>query len=50
MKDDSVYIEHMLECIQKILEYTQEGKEHFLRSAITQDAVVRNLQVMAESS
>ena len=50
MKDDSVYIEHMLECTQKIPEYTQEGKEHFLRSAITQDAVVRNLQVMAESS
>lgn len=48
-KDDSVYIEHMLDCIQRIDEYV-ENKEQFYSSHLVQDAVVRNLQVMAESS
>lgn len=48
-KDDSVYIEHMLDCIQRIDEYV-ENEEQFYSSHLVQDAVVRNLQVMAESS
>ncbi len=48
-KDDSVYIEHMLECIQRIDEYVV-SKEQFYNTHLVQDAVVRNLQVMAESS
>lgn len=48
-KDDSVYIEHMLECILRINQYI-ENKEQFYQSHLIQDAVVRNLQVMAESS
>jgi len=48
-KDDSVYVEHMLDCLQRIDEYV-ESKEQFYSSRLVQDAVVRNLQVMAESS
>ena len=48
-RDDSVYIEHMLECILRINQYV-ENKEQFYQSHLVQDAVVRNLQVMAESS
>jgi len=48
-KDDSVYIEHMLECIQRIDEYVV-SKEQFYNTHLVQDAVVRNLQVMAKSS
>ncbi len=48
-KDDSIYIDHMLDCIQRIGEYV-ESKEQFYSSRLVQDAVVRNLQVMAESS
>jgi len=48
-KDDSIYIEHMLECILRINQYV-ENKEQFYQSHLVQDAVVRNLQVMAESS
>ncbi|SDX75896.1 Uncharacterized conserved protein, contains HEPN domain [Allochromatium warmingii] len=50
MKDDTVYIDHMLECIERIFEYTQQNKDQFYKSTLVQDAVVRNLQVMAESS
>jgi uncharacterized protein with HEPN domain len=31
-------------------EYTSEGKESFLLDRKTQDAVIRNLQILAESS
>lgn len=48
-KDDSVYVIHMLECIQRINEYV-EDREQFYSSRLVQDAVIRNLQVMAESS
>lgn len=49
-KNDAIYIEHMLVCIQKINEYTEGSKEKFFNSTHVQDAVVRNLQVLAESS
>jgi uncharacterized protein with HEPN domain len=48
-KDNAVYIEHMLDSILRIDEYV-ESKELFYDSHLVQDAVVRNLQVMAESS
>jgi len=49
-KDNSVYIEHMLMCIEKINQYTDGSKEKFFDSPLVQDAVIRNLQVLAESS
>lgn len=48
-KDALVYVEHMLDSIQRIDEYV-ESKEQFYDSHLVQDAVIRNLQVMAESS
>ena len=48
-KDNRVYVEHMLTCIEKINLYTEGSKEKFFASPLVQDAVIRNLQVMAES-
>ena len=48
-KDALVYVEHMLDSIQRIDEYV-ESKQQFYDSRLVQDAVIRNLQVMAESS
>lgn len=50
MKDDKLYLIHIQECIQRIEEYTREGKDRFLDDTKTQDAVLRNLQTLAESS
>lgn len=50
MKDDRVYVEHILECIRRIERYTQDGKTAFLADSLIADAVIRNLQVLAESS
>jgi len=50
MKDDCLYLEHILECIRKIEDYTEMDEARFMDSSMIQDAVVRNLQVMADST
>ena len=50
MKDDRLYLIHIQEAIERIEEYTQKGKEDFLEDRKTQDAVLRNLHTLAESS
>lgn len=50
MKDARAYIEHMLTCIQKVEDFVSGDKQAFLNSVLIQDAVLRNLQVMVESS
>ena len=50
MKDDSVYLRHILECIRRIEEDGAAGIEAFRASHTLQDAILRNLQVLAESS
>jgi len=47
---DRALIEHMLECIARIREYTKDGHDAFCHSGLIQDAVIRNLQTLAESS
>lgn len=47
---DQVYVEHMLECITRIERYVDHDRARFMESEIVQDAVVRNLQTLAESS
>ena len=50
MKDDSVYLKHILECIERIAEDTREGHDSFLSSHLHQDAVLPNLQILSEST
>lgn len=39
MKDGRVYLIHIRDCINRIKQYTIEGKEVFLNDMKTQDAV-----------
>lgn len=50
MKDDRVYLKHILRCIARIPEYTAGGRDSFFASPLIQDGVIRNLQTLAESS
>jgi len=50
MKDDAVYLHHLIECITRIEKNTSQGRDRFMESHTLQDAVMRNLQVMAEST
>ncbi|HEY3291747.1 MAG TPA: DUF86 domain-containing protein [Anaerolineae bacterium] len=50
--DDRFYLEHIRECIELIELYTRDvtDLDTFLADRKTQDAVLRNLQIMAEST
>src|SRR5919106_1655379 len=50
MKDDAVYLRHILECIRRIEANAAGGREQFMASHTLQDAVLRNLQTMTEST
>jgi uncharacterized protein with HEPN domain len=49
MKNDKLYLLHISECLDRIDRYVSEGAEQFMKDTKTQDAVLRNLQVMAVS-
>jgi len=49
MRDDAVYLRHILDAIHSIAEYTAGGREQFLRHKMAQDAVVRNLEIIGEA-
>lgn len=49
MKDDRLYLVHVLDCIDHILQYTGDGWNSFLADRKTQDAVLRNLHTLSES-
>lgn len=51
MKDDRLYLIHISESIARIESYTS-GMDFaaFIKNTLVQDAVIRNLQVLAEST
>ena len=50
MKDDRIYIDHILECLEWITRHTADGQEAFFNERKTQSAVLRELQTLAESA
>ncbi|MBI3961810.1 MAG: DUF86 domain-containing protein [Deinococcus sp.] len=50
MKDDQLYLLHIAQCIQRIESYTQDGRAAFMASSLTQDAVIRNLEIIGEAT
>jgi uncharacterized protein with HEPN domain len=41
---------HIRECLGRVTDYTAGGRDEFLADTKTQDAVLRNLQIMGEST
>ncbi|MFZ2445268.1 MAG: DUF86 domain-containing protein [Syntrophobacteraceae bacterium] len=50
MKDPLLYIVHIHESLKKIVAYTRDGRDAFMADPKTQDAVVRNFEVIGEAS
>ncbi len=50
MKSEQVYLIHIRECIDRIGQYTSGGKDAFFANTMIQDAVLRNLHTLAEST
>lgn len=48
-KDRSIYVRHIYDCIARIKEYVRDGKEAFFQDRKTQDAVIRNLEVIGQA-
>lgn len=49
-RDDRLYLFHIRECIARIEQYISAGRADFFSDTKTQDAVLRNLHTLAESS
>jgi uncharacterized protein with HEPN domain len=49
VKDDQVYLFHIRDAIDRALNYSSAGKSAFLADSKTQDAVIRNLEVVGEA-
>ncbi len=50
MKDDAVYLRHILESIDRIEQYTKAGRTEFMASTLVQDGVIRKLQTLGQSA
>lgn len=49
-KDPKIFIEHILECVELIEEYTNKiTKEEFLDNRQLQDAVMRRIEIIGEA-
>jgi len=50
-KDDSIYLDHILESITKIQHYTNElDEKQFNVDELVQDGVIRQLQIIGEAA
>jgi len=48
-KDPQIYLAHIRDAIQAVREYTKDGEDVFFRDRKTQDAVIRNLEIIGEA-
>ncbi|MFY9194608.1 MAG: DUF86 domain-containing protein [Methanoculleus sp.] len=49
MSDGRLYLIHIAESIEKIEDYTRDGRDGFMNSPMAQDAVVRNFEIIGEA-
>jgi uncharacterized protein with HEPN domain len=50
VKSQRAYVQHVIECIGRIAEDSAPGRDAVFASRTLQDAIVRNLQVLCEST
>jgi len=49
VKDERVYLHHAIEAIDAILRYTADGRDAFFADRKTQDAVIRNIEIIGQA-
>jgi uncharacterized protein with HEPN domain len=50
VKSQRAYVEHVIECIRRVQEDSARGREAVFASRTLQDAILRNLQILCEST
>ncbi|MEI6304377.1 MAG: HepT-like ribonuclease domain-containing protein [Betaproteobacteria bacterium] len=48
-RDPSVFLKHIQLCLDRIDDYVRDGKTAFLADTKTQDAVIRNLEIIGQA-
>ena len=48
-RDERLYLDDIVQATERVLSYTSEGREAFFADSRTQDAVIRNLEVIGEA-
>ena len=50
-KSDLAYIDHILDCIRKIHEFSNGlTLKEFIKNELVQDAIIRNIEIIGEAS
>ena len=50
MKTDPLYLRHILDAVDSIRDYTQGGRDAFMQDKKTQDAVIRQFEIIGEAA
>lgn len=50
MKNDTLYVRHILDACEKIEQYVSVGHERFMAESHWQDAVIRQLEIIGEAA
>jgi len=50
VKNDRIYLQHILDSIKKIEHFVADGQDSFMQEAMIQDAVLRNFEVIGEAT
>jgi len=49
-RNERFFLEDVHSAIDRIAQYASRGREHFMATTETQDAIVRNLEIIGEAS
>lgn len=49
MKDDTIYLKHILSEMDDILQFAKGGENWFMQDKMTQKAIIRSLEVIGEA-
>lgn len=50
MKNDQVYLKHIMDAIEKVETYVSVGRDEFMSTSHWQDAVIRQLEIIGEAT
>ena len=50
MNDDQSYLQHIRELCRRVADYTRDGRDFFMADTKTQDAVIRNIEIIGEAA
>lgn len=50
MKNDQIYLKHIMDAIEKVETYVSVGQDEFMSVSHWQDAVIRQLEIIGEAT